>query len=129
VVPAPTVLIVDDDADTRVSTAEVLQLEGFTCWVEPSADAALARLRAEARTPDVILLDVVMPGMRPAAFVATLKNTPEFSRIPVIVLSGLHVSRRKAEVLCADLVLMKPCAVDVLLTAIRSVLERPDRVG
>lgn len=79
------VLVVDDNQAIRESLEECLELEGYLCWLAPSADAALRQLEREPRAPDAVLLDLRMPGMSAAQFVQTLKQRPSWSRVPIIL--------------------------------------------
>jgi len=82
---AGTVLVIDDDAAVRDLLARTLGREGFTVLTAASGQAGLRAAR-EAR-PDMITLDVVMPGMDGWAVLAALKSDPELGDIPVIMLS------------------------------------------
>jgi CheY-like chemotaxis protein len=116
---SPTVLVVDDDADIRSAIQEYLQDEGFT--VVPAADGAdaLNTLRTAVR-PDVILLDILMPGMDGWDFRAAQLADPALQEIPVIVISASgfvpDTIRRQLD---AHTVLSKPLELDRFLMAVR----------
>jgi len=79
-------LLVDDDAALRAlvrTTFEVVDLQ-----VEEAEDAREARRRIEARRPDVIVLDVLMPGESGLDLCRSLKSDPATSSIPIVLLSG-----------------------------------------
>jgi response regulator RpfG family c-di-GMP phosphodiesterase len=79
-------LLVDDDAALRAlvrTTFEVVDLE-----VEEAEDAREARRRIAARRPDVIVLDVLMPGESGLDLCRSLKSDPATSSIPIVLLSG-----------------------------------------
>jgi two-component system, cell cycle sensor histidine kinase and response regulator CckA len=57
-----TVLVVDDEEGIRAVAADMLEYLGYTALTDPSGEAALARITAGAR-PDLIIIDVVMPGL------------------------------------------------------------------
>jgi response regulator RpfG family c-di-GMP phosphodiesterase len=79
-------LLVDDDAALRAlvrTTFEVVDLE-----VEEAEDAREARRRIKARRPDVIVLDVLMPGESGLDLCRSLKCDPATSSIPIVLLSG-----------------------------------------
>jgi CheY-like chemotaxis protein len=87
--PAPAkigVLIVDDVADTRELLAEFLMHTGYHSIMASSGAAALERL-SEIRA-DVIVTDLMMPGMGGAELVRRLQADPKLNTIPVIVLTG-----------------------------------------
>ena len=82
---AGTVLVIDDDAAVRELLARTLGREGFGVLGAASGPEGL-RLAKEAR-PDVITLDVIMPGMDGWAVLSVLKADPELAEVPVIMLS------------------------------------------
>ncbi|MFZ5787018.1 MAG: response regulator [Acidobacteriota bacterium] len=86
-VPADcTILVVDDDPDVTTFLASVLMDGGFKVTVANSGLAALERLREGL--PDLISLDLVMPGHSGIRVLHDLRKRPEWSRIPVMVVSG-----------------------------------------
>jgi len=82
----PCVLVVDDDPDLR-SLANMQLGDGFDVIQAASGEEALAL--AVAEIPDVILLDIMMPGMDGSQVLTELSNNPDTKDIPVIFLSAL----------------------------------------
>ena len=82
----PCVLVVDDDPDLR-SLANMQLGDGFDVIQAASGEEALALAASE--TPDVILLDIMMPGMDGSQVLTELANNPDTKDIPVIFLSAL----------------------------------------
>jgi CheY-like chemotaxis protein len=82
---AGTVLVIDDDPVTRELLARMLGKEGFRVIEAPSGEEGLALARAER--PDVITLDVMMPGLDGWGVLAVLKNEPGLASIPVVMLT------------------------------------------
>ena len=82
----PCVLVVDDDPDLR-SLANMQLGDGFDVIQAASGEEALAL--AVSETPDVILLDIMMPGMDGSQVLTELSNNPDTRDIPVIFLSAL----------------------------------------
>ena len=80
---AGTVLVIDDDPAARSLMRRFLGREGFRVEEAPDGETGLARARE--RRPDVITLDVLMPGMDGWAVLAALKNDPALATIPVIL--------------------------------------------
>ncbi len=78
-----TVLIVDDSASVRGVLEEALTEAGATTWLAEDGDEALELLKG--RTPDLILLDLVMPRMNGWSVIEALRRTPELANIPVIL--------------------------------------------
>ena len=81
------VLIVDDDADIREVARLSLELVGG--WTVFVADGGVDAIeQAKALSPDVILLDVMMPGIDGVATLRELADDPRTSQIPVIFLTA-----------------------------------------
>ncbi len=83
------VLVVDDTADQRELIARQLAQQGHTVEAVDGAEAALARLGSAGPPVDVILLDVLMPGMTGPELLRVLKADPRLGRIPVVMVSAL----------------------------------------
>jgi CheY-like chemotaxis protein len=103
------VLVVDDDREVRGLVAGMLRRDGYTV-VEagdgPEALDVAARLR-----PDLVLLDMTLPGMDGVEVARQLKATPLLATIPVVALSALTqegVQQRALAAGCARY-LTKPC--------------------
>jgi len=80
------VLVVDDSATDRLYLTELLEKSGFTVITAETGDESL--IKAESDAPDLILMDIVMPGL--TGFEATRKLTknPKTAHIPVVICSG-----------------------------------------
>jgi hypothetical protein len=83
--PLGTVLVVDDDPGVRELLSRTLAKDGFR--VETAADGAAALRRARELRPDVITLDVLMPGMDGWAVLSALKSDADLAGIPVVMLT------------------------------------------
>jgi len=81
-----TVLIVDDEDDVRTYLEMALEDAGYTVITASDGNEGLAKL--SEKTPDLISLDVVMPKGSGVKFYRELKKKPEWSDIPVIVVTG-----------------------------------------
>ena len=86
-VPAPVVLVVDDDATIRRLLQITLETEGFTVSTAGDGVEGL-RMAQEAPRPDLVLLDIMMPGMDGLQVCHTLKNDPSTKDMPVVLLSA-----------------------------------------
>ena len=82
-----TVLVIDDDAVARDLVARFLEKEGLQVATAPDGAAGLAAARDGERRPDVITLDVMMPGLDGWAVLSALKSDPATAEIPVVMLS------------------------------------------
>jgi len=119
----PRILIVDDDRALCALLAEYLQREGFVVDVAHDSEAALVQLRNQAQRPDLLILDVMMPGRDG---LETLRELRLQYRLPVIMLSarGEPVDRVIGLELGADDYLAKPCLPRELLARVRAQLRR-----
>jgi CheY-like chemotaxis protein len=81
-------MVVDDDLAARELLAAYLQPEGYTVVMVSSGAAAIEA--AISVLPDLIVTDVLMPGAGGLQTLFVLKNTPETSKIPAIVVSGIN---------------------------------------
>ncbi len=113
---SPLVLVVDDDKATRELITRGLQKEGFRVLVAASGEEAL-RL-ARAKRPDVISLDVLMPGMDGWTVLRSLKGDPLTSSIPVVMVSMLD-DRDIGRALGAADYLTKPFDREKLILSLR----------
>ncbi|MEM1261226.1 MAG: response regulator [Pseudomonadota bacterium] len=81
----PTVLIVDDSPTEVHVMQEMLSRNGFETLVAEDGDSA--RLQAERHIPDVILMDVVMPGLNGFQATREISRNPQTAKIPIIIVS------------------------------------------
>lgn len=121
------VLIVEDDEAIRAMLADVLAVENFAVRTAPNGEAALAML--ESWRPDLIVLDLEMPSMDGRSFRARQRSLPGVADIPVIVLSGAADLEAQFEGLQAAEMLPKPCDLQVLVAAIRRVVQGEHESG
>ena len=120
---APRILIVDDDRALCGLLAEYLRREGFVVELAHDGEAALTQLRNPALRPDLLILDVMMPGRDG---LDTLRELRMQHRLPEIMLSakGEPVDRVIGLELGADDYLSKPCLPRELLARVRAQLRR-----
>jgi len=83
----PRILIVDDDANIRAILRYRFEKEDFT--VDLAENGADALRRVDVQTPDLIILDLMMPEMDGLEFLSALRSGPRTDGIPVIVLTAL----------------------------------------
>ena len=104
----PVVLIVDDDAATRVAIADLLEDAGYDVLCAANGREALVRLSVSGVRCDLILLDLLMPVMNGWDFRQRQRATPEIANIPVLLMSaGAHLAVVRDE-LKADGSMTKP---------------------
>ncbi|HEX4823413.1 MAG TPA: response regulator [Candidatus Polarisedimenticolaceae bacterium] len=102
------ILIVDDDAFIRRPLEFILKEEGYEPSTAADADEGMRAIEAEA--PDLIVLDVMMPGKDGLTLCSELKGDPRFASIPIVLLSarGQEHDRQKALALGASEFVTKP---------------------
>lgn len=113
--PAGHVLVVDDESATRWTVGEILEEEGFSVATAGDGEEALARI-AEHQ-PDVVLLDLQMPGMDGWQVHAWLKRLA--LNIPVVFMSAGMRAQVAARTQQAAGYLAKPFDLDDLLAIVR----------
>ena len=84
---AKKILIVDDEADVRTYLEVLYQENGYETAVAADGDEALPKVREFK--PDLISLDIIMPRETGQKFYRDLVKDPDFSKTPVIILSGV----------------------------------------
>ena len=123
----PLVLVAEDDRGVRESLDRALRFEGFR--VETAAEGAEALDKASSVGPDVLVLDVMMPGVDGLEVCRRLRLRGD--RTPILMLTARHeVSDRVAGLDAgADDYLVKPFALDELLARLRALLRRGGAVS
>jgi len=117
------VLIVEDDRDTREMLGRFLELEGFEVRSAANGDLALRSLQ-RADPPCVIILDLMMPVMNGWQFRAAQQQDPDLASIPVVVITAAG-PRAEIPAINADGWLSKPVDFDRLLETIVSLCRTP----
>jgi DNA-binding response OmpR family regulator len=114
-----TILVVDDTPETLGLLTDTLDHAGFTVLIATDGHSALELL--DQITPDLVLMDAVMPGMSGFESCRRIKQERMLANLPVIFLTGLSESAHVVEGLAAGGVdyVTKPIVVDELLARIR----------
>lgn len=119
----PLVLIVDDYADGREMVAEYLTFRGFPVLEARDGDEAIALART--MKPQIVLMDLQMPGIDGWEATRVLKGDPETQNIAIVALTA-HALRREVEAAFragCDAVIPKPCDITGLGDALARMLE------
>jgi class 3 adenylate cyclase/CheY-like chemotaxis protein len=118
-----TILVVDDTPLNVKLLADLLGAKGYRTVTAASGSEALQKLAAEA--PDLVLLDVMMPGMSGYEVCAAIRADPAHAMLPVVLVTALDPSKERAKGLDAgaDDFLSKPVAQAELLARVRSLLR------
>ncbi len=114
------VLIVDDDATIRQMVAMVLDDEGYA--VDQASDGEHALEVIEDESPDVILLDMKMPGMDGWEFSRRYRERYD-DRAPIIVFTAARDAAKRGADIGAETVLSKPFDLDELVQTVETVLR------
>lgn len=114
------ILVVDDQPYLRDVQVLLLRTAGYEATALASATEALARL-SDVR-PDLILLDMGMPGMNGRQFLSRLRADTAWSALPVILATGFGIEGLESLGGPATDVLAKPFTEEVLLASVRRLL-------
>lgn len=119
-----TILVVEDERDLAELIAFNLEKEGFRTFVSLDGEAGFQKACSEM--PDLILLDLMLPGMMGTDICRELRKRPETGKIPIIMLTarGEEVDRVVGFELGADDYLVKPFSTRELILRIKAVLRR-----
>ena len=109
------VLVVEDDPSIRSLIVDILRETGHEP-IEARDGQAAVRL-AQSEQPDIVLMDLMLPGLGGAAAIRLLKDDPATCSIPMVAMSASHDPLRGDELL-ADAVLPKPFDLDTLLAVV-----------
>ena len=129
------ILAVDDDPDILEALAMILESQGYEVVTAREGIEGLANLKAE--TPDLMILDLLMPKMDGFAVLKELQD-PRWSKyrnIPVLILTSVReeASRRRYELetgleLGVDDYVEKPISPDILLERVERLVKRKEKV-
>ena len=114
------ILVVDDSATDRLYLTEMLQQAGFTEITAENGEECLTKVDAEQ--PDMVLMDVVMPGLNGFQATRALSKNPATAHIPVIMCTGKEQATDRLWALrqgAKDCVI-KPVSVEELLAKIEA---------
>ena len=113
------ILIVDDNRDNLRLLSDFLDEVGFEVWVAPSGETAIERVKYAL--PDLILLDVMMPGMDGFETCSKLQNHPLTKTVPIIFMTALSDTHDKVKGLTLGAVdyITKPFQQEEVLVRIR----------
>lgn len=117
------ILVVDDEETVRKFVRKVLERAGYPLLAASSGEEALRTL--QTATPDVLLIDIVMPGMSGLALAARAHQL--LPTVPVIFMSGF--ADEYAQELSGSVCLSKPFTPSELLAAVRDIADARRSLG
>ena len=117
------ILVVDDDGSARALIRTALELDGYTVCEAAAADEGLSAVR-ESR-PDLVILDLSLPGRQGLDVLIDLRDDPALHSIPVVVLTATadEGTEQRARDLGASSYVAKPVSVDDLERVVRQALD------
>jgi two-component system cell cycle response regulator DivK len=117
-----TVLVVEDNPANMKLSSLLLHNAGHSVLCAVDAETGLTMARADK--PDLILMDIQLPGMDGLAATALLKQDPETAAIPIIALTAMAMKadQKKSEVAGCDAYIAKPLRYQELYAAVDTLL-------
>ena len=118
------ILIVEDNPMNLKLLRDVLQVKGYEVLEAVTAENGIAIARS--RRPDLVLMDIQLPGMDGITALKELKRDPATRDIPVIAVTASALPMERKEILSAgfDGYQPKPISVKELLTEVRTMIDR-----
>jgi CheY-like chemotaxis protein len=123
-----TVMIVDDEADVLLSVSQILEANNYRTIKARDGQECLDKLREEK--PDVLLLDIMMPGLTSKEILRAIEKDSRLARMKIIFLTAIHSLEAEEEGLLASKQIVdfieKPFSVRRMLDAIEKAIEFND---
>ena len=119
---AHSILVVDDDREVRALYRTFLERAGYI--VEEAANGADALKFLMNHTPDLIMMDMLMPMLGGEAVMKRIQQMPALSNMRIVVVTAYPRFRESATYLHADQFLVKPVMSKVILQAIEAALNQ-----
>ncbi len=119
------ILVIEDNAANMKLSSLLLHNAGHV--VLPAVDAETGLALARSELPDLVLMDIQLPGMDGLAATALLKRDPRTAGIPVIALTAMamKVDQERSELAGCDAYIAKPLRYKQLYAAIEALLPQP----
>lgn len=121
------ILVVEDQEDVAQLIEVVLETEGYTVAIAKTGPDGL-RLSREWN-PDLILMDIMLPGVDGGTLISRLRREPETANLPIVAMSASRTLRDRSNELEADALLPKPFNIDALLVQVQFLLDKDKPEG
>ena len=120
----PKVLIIEDELTLANRLADKLRAEGFTADTVTEGEQGLQKVQSDS--PDLIVLDIMLPGLDGLSICRMVRNDPRTSHIPIIILTarGTEVDKIVGLESGADDYVVKPFGLGEFLARVRAVMRR-----
>jgi DNA-binding response OmpR family regulator len=118
------ILVIDDEPLLRETLFQVLTEEGYQVQVANNGLAGLQQ--ADAQRPDLVLLDLMMPGMNGRQFLTTFRKDLRFSDIPIVIMTAVHGLNINVSSMGRVEILEKPFEAEELLKRIALAVFRTE---
>lgn len=115
------ILIIEDDEGIIDVLSTILESEHYKVLVSKTTDGVIKKIKDEL--PNIILLDLWVPGEEGKDLPKKIKSNSFFSKIPILVVSANHDIQKITKSLGADGYISKPFDIDVLLKTIKKYLK------
>lgn len=118
-----TILVADDEPDMADFLKTALEAEGYTVESAASADAIANKLKTI--TPDLILLDMGMPGLSPSTPAKDVRGRTR-TKAKILIMTGRDISREQkgGSLVGADGALQKGAGMDAIITKVKEILSK-----
>ncbi len=123
----PKILLAEDQAMNRKLFREFLEVKGYK--VVEARDGAEALALARAERPDLVLMDVQMPGMDGLEATRRIKADPATRHVPVLALTAMDGDEEQVFRAGCDGYLPKPVRIQTLLERVEALVARPKPDG
>ncbi|MCS6873501.1 MAG: response regulator transcription factor [Pyrinomonadaceae bacterium] len=124
------ILIIEDEADIAESIRYNLEREGFRTEIAESGEKGLRLALNDKKSPALIILDLMLPGMSGLEICRRLRREPQTRKVPIIMLTAktAEVDKVTGLEIGADDYITKPFSIKELIARIRAVLRRADNL-
>ncbi len=122
---AKKILIADDEQNIVISLEFLMKREGFTVCIAADGQEAIDKVRSE--TPDLVLLDIMMPRKNGYEVCKEIRSDPQLqgTRILMLTAKGREMEVTKGLAMGADAYMTKPFSTRELVTRVKSLLDLP----